>query len=163
MGRSKLPIVIDPVDWFFILIPSSVTLFRNPHTCYHILNVHRHLSLQLNTKHNSWKKVNTLLPDDLAARIRDETLSCHIIERLMHQACYLSWATRFPKMFLPAEEFDISYIEQGLVHRFILNRYNLADCQICSHCFSITKRNIPITISSALGERDEFRFYQPYQ
>ena len=30
------------------------------------------------------EKVNTLLPDDLATRIREETLSCQIMENLMH-------------------------------------------------------------------------------
>eukprot|EP00268_Persea_americana_P000279 TRINITY_DN10108_c0_g2_i1.p1 TRINITY_DN10108_c0_g2~~TRINITY_DN10108_c0_g2_i1.p1 ORF type:complete len:307 (-),score=26.94 TRINITY_DN10108_c0_g2_i1:323-1243(-) len=116
------------------------------------------------------EKVNTLLPDDLAARIRDETLSSQIIERLTHQACYLSWATGFPKMFLPAEEFDISHIEQGLVYRFILDKDNLAIIRqlpaivkYALNCLGITKRNILITVSSTVGERDEFRFYQPHQ
>ena len=72
------------------------------------------------------EKVNTLLSDDLAARIRDEALSCQIMEQLINHASYLSWATGFPKMFLPAKEFNISYIEQGLVHRFVLDRDNLA-------------------------------------
>ena len=96
--------------------------------------------------------VNALLLDDLAARIRDETLSCQIMERLMHQACYLSRASSFPKMFLPVEEFDISYIEQGLVYRFILDRDNLviirqlpAIVKYTLSCLGITKRNILIT------------------
>ncbi|XXG52686.1 hypothetical protein AAC387_Pa03g0945 [Persea americana] len=73
-------------------------------------------------------------------------------------------------MFLPTEEFDISYIEQGLVHRFVLDRDNLAIhrqllaiVKYALNCLGITKRHILITISSTLGERDEFRFYQPYQ
>ena len=73
-------------------------------------------------------------------------------------------------MFLPAEEFDISYIEQGPVHQFILDRDNVAIhrqlpaiVKYALSCLGITKRHILITISSTLGERDEFRFYQPYQ
>ena len=109
------------------------------------------------------EKVYTLLPDDIAARIRDETLSCQIMERLINHASYLSWATSFPKMFLPVKEFDISYIEQGLVYRFILDQDNLAIhrqlpaiVKYALSCLGITKRHILITISSTLGERDEF-------
>ena len=57
-------------------------------------------------------------------RIRAQTLSCQIKERLFHKAQYLSWASGFPKLFLPAKEFNISYIEQGLVQRFILDWNN---------------------------------------
>ena len=66
----------------------------------------------------------------------------------MHQACYLNWAASFPKMFLLAVEFDIPYIEQGQVHRFILDRDNLAVIRqlpvIVKYALSglsITKRN----------------------
>lgn len=121
-------------------------------------------------RHQLLDKVDNLLPDDLSARIRAQILSCQLKESFMSKAQYLSWTTGFPKVFLPIDEFNISFIEQGLVQRFILDRNDSTMlCQLPAivkytlSCLGITKQYLLVTISSSLGEREETRFFQPYQ
>lgn len=102
--------------------------------------------------------VNTILPVDLAARIRAKTV-------LLDQK-----AINVPKMVLPDYEFNISYIEQGLVQRFVLKRDDLekvselpAIGRYALSCLGIADKQLFITISSTLGERNEVWFFQSHQ